>query len=54
MSAIARRAAFQAVRTPFRPAQRRTYAEAKKVDLKEGARRDPELYVRLARTPIGT
>ncbi|KAF2774058.1 hypothetical protein EJ03DRAFT_304776 [Teratosphaeria nubilosa] len=58
MSAIARRAAFTATRTPVRTAFRR-YAvnerdvggdkiPEKKVDLKEGAKRDPELYILLA------
>ena len=66
MSALARRAAFQATRTttrtPLRAAiARRGYAEnpagknedltgdpagEKKVNLAEGAKRDPELYVR--------
>ncbi|KAH9829765.1 hypothetical protein Tdes44962_MAKER02242 [Teratosphaeria destructans] len=58
MSAIARRAAFTATRTPVRTIFRR-YAvnerdiggdkiPEKKVDLKEGAKRDPELYILLA------
>jgi len=62
MSAIARRSLFRATRASLRTsAPRRSYADnpsgkmadftgdpagAKKVDLKEGARRDPELYVR--------
>jgi len=61
MSTIARRAAFQATRAPFRTVSRRGYAEnpagkqadltgdpagTKKVNLAEGAKRDPELYVR--------
>ena len=60
MSIIARRTAFAARRAPLWTA-RRTYAdnpagkahdfagderEEKKVDLKEGAKRDPELFVR--------
>jgi hypothetical protein len=59
MSAIARRAAVQAVRSPLRAqfsttVRRRAVNERdigadniadKKVDLKQGAKRDPELYV---------
>ena len=64
MSAVARRAAFQATRTRAAPLRitRRNYAAdprreggdmtgdpagVKKVNLQEGAKRDPELYVRL-------
>jgi len=63
MSAVARRAAFQATRTRAAPflTTRRNYAAdprreggdmtgdpagEKKVNLQEGAKRDPELYVR--------
>lgn len=55
MSTFARRALFQTRRAPLRTVPRRGYAEKKdiggdpagekKVDLKEGAKRDPELYV---------
>lgn len=57
MSMIARRTALQATRLPFRQSAlplRRTYAEAaanetaeKKDVLQKGAKRDPELYVRV-------
>lgn len=55
MSALTRQAVLRVARTPavFRPqVARRTYAEAtedKSVDLKKGARRDPELYVWIQR-----
>lgn len=58
MSMIARRTALQAARLPFRQAAlpaRRAYADAaanetaeKKDVLTKGAKKDPELYVRLA------
>ena len=52
MSAITRRVATQAFRTPRAPARqiRRSYAETTAEEqqnvLRKGARRDPELYVR--------
>ena len=54
MSFIARRAAFQATRAARQPTLRRTYADVSAAEqpeknnvLQKGARRDPELYVRL-------
>lgn len=67
MSAIARRAAFQAARAPLRQTTRRSAsgvnsgagaadseAQQQQNVLKQGAKRDPELYVWPYPDPVGS